>query len=138
MRARARAAGSLTALTLATTGVLYGCGASTPMRTSGHTVHVILDEYSIRPDSVSVPPGVLKIEARNLGRLTHNVVVEGRQADGSANPADQMGGVTTLHPGQTGASPKLHLNPGHYVLASSLSNQADLGMTAELIVRARP
>jgi len=84
------------------------------------------------------PPGVLKIEANNVGQLTHNVVVEGRQADGSGNPADQMGGVTTLHPGQAGASPKLHLDPGHYVLASTLSNQADLGMTAQLVVRARP
>jgi len=108
------------------------------VRIPGHTIHLLLDEYRIRPDSVSVPPGVLKIEASNVGQLTHNVVVEGRQADGSGNPADQMGGVTTLHPGQAGASPKLRLDPGHYVLASTLSNQADLGMTAQLVVRARP
>lgn len=138
MGARARAAKSLTALTLVTTGVLCGCGASTPVRTSGHTIHLILDEYRIRPDRLSVPPGVLKLEARNLGRLTHNVVVEGRQTDGSGNSADQMGGVSTLHPGQARVSPKLQLSPGHYVLASTLANQAELGMTAELVVRAHP
>jgi len=138
MRARARATGPLTALALVAAAGLCACGTTTSVRIPGHTIHLLLDEYRIRPDSVSVPPGVLKIEASNVGQLTHNVVVEGRQADGSGNPADQMGGVTTLHPGQAGASPKLRLDPGHYVLASTLSNQADLGMTAQLVVRARP
>jgi len=44
--------------------------------------------------------------------------------------------IPTLLPGQTSLPVKVDLAPGHYLIVATISNQADLGMTATLIVSA--
>jgi hypothetical protein len=111
-----------------------GCGAAGPVRLTGGRLTVTLREYSIAPSAVSVPAGPLEIVARNRGILVHNVAVERGSLDSSertilaATPAP-------LLPGATGSFRTAPLPPGRYLLASTIGNQAVLGMAATLIVR---
>jgi hypothetical protein len=125
----------LAALALVAVPLLTGCGEPPNARLPTGRVLLTLGEYTIRPQSVSVPAGRIRIVARNAGVVPHNVVVESRRRDSSGN-AVIYGGVSTLLPGQTGNSKVLRLTPGRYLLVSTIANQADLGMNGTLIVRA--
>ena len=133
MLARRTSAGWI-ALGLAVAAGVSGCGAAKTVRIDGHQLALRLDEYRIVPQSVSVPAGRLRIVARNSGILMHNVAVELQQRGAGGSPII-LGEVRALHPGASGASRQLDLRPGRYVLASTVANQADLGMTGTLIVR---
>jgi hypothetical protein len=134
MLARHASAACLIALGLAVAMGMSGCGGDKTVRIDGHQLALRLDEYRIVPQSVSVPAGRLRIVARNSGILTHSVAVELQQRGAGGSPII-LGEVRTLHPGASGASRQLDLRPGRYVLASTVANQADLGMTGTLIVR---
>ena len=112
---------------------LSGCGAKTS-RLAGHELRLRLEEFRILPQQVSVPAGRLKIVAVNAGALTHNVVIETAHRDSFGNPVIR-GAIPTLLPGQTSPAIKVTLPPGNYLMVSTISNQADLGMTAKLTVR---
>jgi hypothetical protein len=134
MLARHTSPARLIALGLAVAAGVSGCGGGRTVRIDGHQLALRLDEYRIVPQSVSVPAGRLRIVARNSGILTHNVAVELGYRGAGGSPII-LGQVRTLHPGASGASKQLNLRPGRYVLASTVANQADLGMTGTLIVR---
>jgi plastocyanin len=112
---------------------LAGCGTKTA-RIDSHELRLRLEEFRFVPQSVSVPPGRLKIVAVNAGALTHNVVVELTHRDSNGNPVIKAA-IPTILPGQTSLPLKVDLPPGRYLVVSTLSNQADLGMTATLTVR---
>jgi plastocyanin len=112
---------------------LAGCGTKTA-RIDNHELRLRLEEFRFVPQSVSVPPGRLKIIAVNAGVLTHNVVVELVHRDSNGNPVIKAA-IPTIMPGQTSLPLKVDLPPGHYLLVSTISNQADLGMAATLTVR---
>lgn len=112
---------------------LAGCGTSTARLTS-HELRLRLEEYRFVPQSVSVPPGLLKIVAYNAGALTHNVVIELHRHDSPGNAVIKAA-IPTLLPGRLSVPIKVDLPPGRYTLVSTIANQADLGMTATLIVR---
>jgi len=116
-------------LLLLTGGVLSACGAAPGTVISGHELRLREDEFRILPYRVSVPPGRLKIVVVNAGVLAHNLVIE--------HGGSIVASVPTVLPGATSAPIKRTLLPGVYTLASSLSNQTNLGMTAQLTVRAR-
>ena len=92
-----------------------------------------LEEYRILPQTVSVPPGPLTIVAHNHGILTHNVALERGSLDSSER--EILADIPTLLPGHSGSVVTQPLAPGRYLLASTIGNQAVLGVAATLIVR---
>jgi len=114
--------------------VLPGCGSATTVRVGGHQLNLTLDEYRIQPMTVSVPPGPIRIVARNRGILTHDIAVE-LESGGVGSPSAILAASPTIMPGATGVLHVPALNPGRYGLASTVSNQADLGMIGTLTVR---
>ena len=104
------------------------------MRLPSRRVALSLDEYRILPQSVSVPAGRIRITAVNRGILTHNVTIELQRRDSNGHPVI-LADTSTIMPGATGTVVTPALRPGRYALLSTVSNQADLGMTATLVVR---
>ncbi len=95
----------------------------------GHMLRLRVDEFRILPQKLSVPAGRLEIFAHNAGVLTHDVVLE---HNGSSTPLLK---IDTMLPGADGGPVAIYLKPGKYMLVSTISNQADLGMIATLDVR---
>jgi hypothetical protein len=124
---RALAAASLVPLTLA------GCGAAPTARVPGHTLRLTLKEYRILPQTASVPAGRLRIMACNRGILPHNVALQHGTLDSTERTT--LTDVPTLLPGRCGSVLTQPLAPGRYLLASTVGNQAVLGMAATLIAR---
>lgn len=129
MRLRHAAPSLLLALALA------GCGAAKPLRVRAHAVSVTLDEYRMLPASLSVPAGSLRIVVRNGGLLTHNLALEAPDLDAAGN-AVILASTATIMPGASATlvTPALH-SGRRYVLASTIGNQAVLGISGTLIVR---
>lgn len=111
-----------------------GCGDD-PVRVSDGELRVTLDEYAITPKKVTVPAGELRIVARNVGRLNHNLRVE-LPRENPSTPERAIGGTPTAKPGTT-VTGTVTLAPGTYRMASTISNQDDLGMWGELTVTER-
>ena len=107
---------------------LAGCTSTRTVVLTRHELRLSEQEFRIVPRSVSVPPGRLKIVVTNDGVLAHNLVVE--------RGGGIIASVPTILPGAQGIPIKVTLAPGTYTLASTLSNQTNLGMMATLIVRA--
>jgi hypothetical protein len=112
---------------------LAGCGAGRTVRVRSHRLTVTLEEYRILPQTASVPAGRLQIVACNRGVLTHNVAVERGSLDSSER--EILADVPTLLPGKCGTQVTQPLAPGRYLLASTVGDQAVLGMAATLLVR---
>ncbi len=134
MRARAVPAVRWLGLLLAG-AALAGCSPKT-VTVTAHEVRLRLEEYRFVPQNVSVPPGRLKIVAYNAGSVTHNLVIEVTRGSARGG-ADIEAVIPTVLPGQTGTPLKVDLPPGRYTMVSTIANQADLGMTGTLTVRAR-
>jgi hypothetical protein len=113
--------------------LLAGCGAAHTTTVAGHRLALTLQEYRILPQRVSVPPGPLRIDACNRGILTHNVALQRGNLDSGERTT--LTGIRTLLPGRCGAVTTQPLAAGSYLLASTVGNQAVLGMAATLIVR---
>jgi hypothetical protein len=118
---------------LLTSAALAGCGGGAAVRVAGHTLTLTLEEYRILPRTVSVPAGSLRIVACNRGILTHNVALQQGSLD--SDERTTLADVPTLLPGRCGSRVTQPLAPGRYLLASTVGNQAVLGMAATLIVR---
>ncbi len=127
MRLRPLAAASLAPLLLA------GCGGTRTERVTGHTLTLTLSEYRIVPQTASVPAGPLRIVACNRGILTHNVALQRGTLD--SDERTTLTDIPTLLPGKCGSVATQPLAPGRYLLASTVGNQAVLGVAATLIVR---
>jgi hypothetical protein len=82
---------------------------------------------------VNVPAGPLRIVACNRGILTHNVALQRGTLD--SDERTMLTDIPTLLPGKCGSVLTSPLAPGRYLLASTVGNQAVLGMAATLIVR---
>ncbi|GAC1438938.1 MAG: hypothetical protein NVSMB51_15890 [Solirubrobacteraceae bacterium] len=125
-------AGALTAVAL-----LAGCGTPTHSLTS-RVLRLRVDEYSVTPQSIRVHAGRLKIVLRNTGILTHNIrLIEDRRGRNGGRVV--LGGTPTAKPGETVTAkippePGRRLKPGRYKLLDTVSNHADLGDYATLIV----
>ncbi|HWX44966.1 MAG TPA: hypothetical protein VNY52_06560 [Solirubrobacteraceae bacterium] len=113
--------------------LLAGCGGGGTTQVTGHTLRLTLSEYRIVPQRASVPAGALEIVARNGGILTHNVVLQRGSLDSTDRSA--LAKIHSLLPGASGTVRTGPLAPGHYLLVSTVGNQAALGMAATLIVR---
>jgi len=109
-----------------------GCGRAPEVRVGGSKVVVSLEEYRIVPSVIRVRAGRLKIVARNVGVLAHNLRVQSLRPDPAGNPVP-VAATPTAHPGQA-VEIKVTLAPGRYRLLCSLGNHADLGQRGTLIV----
>jgi hypothetical protein len=113
--------------------LVAGCGAGRTVRVADHDLSLTLEEYRILPQTVSVPAGRLAIVACNRGILTHNVALQRGSLDSSERIT--LTDIPTLLPGKCGSKTTQPLAAGRYLLASTVGNQAVLGMAATLIVR---
>lgn len=127
MRPRHLAAAPLMAL------LLTGCGSGQTARVTNHRLALTLEEYRILPQTASVPAGPLTIAACNRGILTHNVALQRGSLDSGERTT--LTDIPTLLPGRCGSVTTAPLPAGRYLLASTVGNQAVLGMAATLIVR---
>ncbi len=119
---------------LGAAAVLAGCGEAAPVRDRDGVLHLRLDEYRIRPVSIRVHAGAVRIVALDVGRLTHNVRLEAvDEAEGAAPQV--LGGTPTAQPGETVRSKDpIVLRPGKYRLVCSIGNHENLGQYATLEV----
>lgn len=113
-----------------------GCGDDETLRIDRPIVRFELDEYRIAPQDVTVRPGRLKIEARNVGRAPHNLVVQTEEeVDGETEWVDVPGAkLKTIRPGRRGIPVKTTLKPGTYRIVCTIANHDDLGQYGEMHV----
>jgi uncharacterized cupredoxin-like copper-binding protein len=115
---------------------LAGCGGGPSYaRDKDAVLRIKLDEYSLRPENLSVRAGLIRIVATNTGRLTHNLAVEEFKTREGEQPHEYVR-TDTAHPGQA-VRAEVRLRPGKYRLACTIANHDDLGQYGELKVTAR-
>jgi uncharacterized cupredoxin-like copper-binding protein len=124
----------LLAACVITSFALAGAGAPKAVVLSGHTVTLTLDEYSITPQSISLPAGPIRLVAENHGLIAHNLTVENERLD-SRGERPRIASTYPIPPGSSSTISIEVPRPGRYLLTSTIANQGDLGMTGTLIVR---
>jgi plastocyanin len=113
---------------------LAGCGSDAPyVPASGHAVSLRLDEYRVLPQRVTVPAGRVRIVARNVGRLTHNIAVVQFDRPLGEDEEKQYARTPTAHPGEV-VRTSVTLKPGKYRLVCTIANHDNLGQYGELKV----
>jgi hypothetical protein len=111
-------------LALAFACALAGCGHTIRAGNSRHLV-VALTEYRIAPETVRAYAGTLTITVRNVGTLTHNLVISLGSQNEAFSPDLTPGGSTTMI---------VDLAPGRYTLRSTISEDQSLGLWGTLDV----
>jgi hypothetical protein len=113
---------------------LSGCGSDAPyVPASGRAVSLRLDEYRVLPQRVTVPAGRVRIIARNVGRLTHNIAVVQFNRPLGEDEEKQYARTPTAHPGEV-VRTSVTLKPGKYRLVCTIANHDNLGQYGELKV----
>ena len=112
------------ALALFALAGVTGC-SHTEVVGSNRTLHVAISEYRLNPARVRVTTGSLTILVRNVGRLTHNLVI--------GSGGQKEAGTTTIWPGQSTAL-TVNLAPGTYSMSSNLQSDQALGVDGTLEV----
>ena len=127
--------GRLAALAAVTTVLLAACGEDDPYvrAQDDGTVRMTLDEFRVDPERVFTPTGRVRIVARNVGRLTHNVAVVSDDRSPDAVEVE-YGRSRTAQPGQT-VTATATLRPGRYRVVCTLANHDNLGQYGTLVVR---
>jgi uncharacterized cupredoxin-like copper-binding protein len=132
-----------TAVVLGAAALLTACGGGepAPVTIRSSTLHLKLTEYRIYPQNVTIQatarPLRLQVVAKNVGKLTHNIVIRAEdQSDeqGVADPDDQPTVYmksSTAHPGET-VTKTAFLQPGTYRLTDTIGNHDNLGQYGEL------
>jgi hypothetical protein len=100
-----------------------GSDGSKPAPFVGASVDVALSEYAIR-GNLTAPAGEVRLHAFNQGGATHNVGVRGGHISNDLRP----GAETTVDIG--------NLAPGTYQLYCDISDHAQRGMVANLVITA--
>ena len=134
MSSMPRRRATLPALAALAAVALSGCGsdaAYTPA--SGRAVSLRLDEYRVLPQRVTVPAGRVRIIARNVGRLTHNIAVVQFDRPLGEDEEKQYARTPTAHPGEV-VRTSVTLKPGKYRLVCTIANHDNLGQYGELKV----
>ena len=119
--------------------VLAGCGEPKHVRTERPILRISLDEYRVLPQNISARPGRMKIVVRNMGRLTHNLVIQTPPERVGDKPVDVVGArVKSMQPGEVAEPIKITLARGTYRLVCTIANHDDLGQYGELVIEGRP
>ncbi|HEY7891243.1 MAG TPA: cupredoxin domain-containing protein [Solirubrobacteraceae bacterium] len=109
-------------------------GGPAAVSTPYNSISVTLSEYSITPQTISVPGGTVRILVHNSGLLAHNLTIEYEHPNSNGEPT-VIASTKTVLPGKTASVSSQALSAGRYRMLSTISNEADLGMTGTLIVR---
>jgi len=113
---------------------VFGCGRDAPyVPATGRTLTLRLDEYRVLPSRVTAPAGRLRIVARNVGRLTHNVAIVQFDRPLGEDEERQYARTPTAHPGQV-VRTTATLKPGKYRIVCTIANHDNLGQYGELKV----
>ena len=119
--------------------VLGGCGGEEPVETDRPILRLAVDEYRIVPQDVVARPGRIKIVVRNVGRLTHNLVIQRPPEDVDDKPEEVPGArVKSMQPGAVAPPIKVTLAPGEYRMVCTIANHDDLGQYGTLVVKGPP
>lgn len=133
---------------------LAGCGSSseksdvtTPTGSTanaaddGTVINAVLSEYKIEPNPASASAGDVMLNAENVGKLDHEIVViktdkmAGELGEGSkVSEAGSVGEIGDLKPGKS-ASTAVKLEAGHYALICNIAGHYAAGMYADLNVK---
>ena len=106
---------------------LAACGGSgAAVREPSGTFNVTLDDYLIRPQSIHVPSGRLKLTVTNRGRLGHTLRVR-------TKTDRNVLAFTTIQPGES-KTRSFKLSRGTYTMYCVLANHEELGMYGTLVV----
>ena len=106
---------------------LAGCGGDEPTaRARDGSVRIVLDDFSIRPQTVRGDAGRMRFEVVNRGRAGHNF----RLRRGPGEPLK----LTTLLPGDS-ESIAAELPAGDYRMVCTVANHEELGMYGTLVLR---
>jgi plastocyanin len=115
------------ALVLLASVVVAGCGGGEPTaRVRDGRVAIVLDDFSIRPQTVRADAGETTFEIENRGRIGHNFHVIGARGEPVA--------VTTIFPGERETA-TADLERGRYRMLCTVSNHEELGMYGTVVVR---
>jgi plastocyanin len=107
--------------------VAAGCGADEPTaRVRDGRAAIVLDDFSIRPQTIRARPGRIAFDLVNRGRVGHNFHLR----RGAGEPLE----VTTLLPGDRETA-TADLRRGDYRMVCTVSNHEELGMYGTLVVR---
>jgi plastocyanin len=109
----------LTALILCALALAACGGSQAAVREPSGAFNVTLDDYLIRPQTLSVPSGDLTVTVTNRGRLGHTFRIRAKSRNVLA--------FTTLEPGES-KTRSFKLKPGTYTMYCVLANHEELGM----------
>lgn len=130
MASRMPAPRTLTAASLALV-VAAGCGSgggSVHERTGRFTV--VMDDFFMRPQELSVPRGRLTLTVVNHGRIAHAF----RLRAGKNPESRLLLRISTLKPGGS-FTRSFRLHPGRYRMFDAIGNHEELGTYGTLVVR---
>jgi uncharacterized cupredoxin-like copper-binding protein len=100
-------------------GARGGSQTATPSTSSHPVVSSTLGEYWIHPSVTSAPAGKIEFTAKNVGQVTHELMVERMPMtmDGPGQPNEDaaQGMIQDMAPGASGKM-TLNLKPGVYML----------------------
>jgi plastocyanin len=123
-RRRLRGAAAAVPLVLC---ALAGCGGGEEAgRARDGRVAIVLDDFSIRPQTIRARAGEVRFDLENRGRIGHNFHLR----RGAGDPLE----VTTIFPGER-KSATAELVRGDYRMVCTVSNHEELGMYGTLVVR---
>ena len=94
-------------------------------------VTVAMDEYSFKPDAISVSKGGT-ITAENKGNLAHNLTIE--QGPDPKKATKKLEGTSTFLGGKS-EKLKVDLAPGKYAMACTVPGHRELGMAGTVTVK---
>lgn len=127
------------AVLVASATALGGCGDGKLYKTDRPILRISLDEYRIVPQNIQARPGRIKIVVRNVGKLTHNLVIQYPAKHPGDNPIEVPGGrVKSMQPGEVAEPIKITLKPGTYRLVCTIANHDDLGQYGKLVIKGPP
>jgi plastocyanin len=107
--------------------VFASCGGEEPAgRARDGRVAIVLDDFSIRPQTVRARPGPLAFHVVNRGRAGHNFHLR----RGAGEPLE----MSTLLPGDRKTG-RVRLRRGDYRMVCTVANHQELGMYGTLVVR---
>jgi plastocyanin len=109
-------------------GVLTGCGEDPVTAAPSGRVTVTLDEFSLEPGRIEVPPGEITITVRNAGKIHHNLRL---RRDSRERP---FAGVSSIAPGGSATFTATIRHSGSFRLYCSVSRHEDLGQYGTLVV----
>jgi plastocyanin len=106
---------------------IAGCGGDEPTaRTRDARVEIVLDDFSIRPQTIRARTGEITFVIENRGRIGHNFHLR----RGAGEPLE----VTTIFPGDRKTATAT-LARGDYRMVCTVSNHEELGMYGTLVLR---